>query len=179
MLRPPVVPPLTLAQCVERAAGPAAPLKRRLAAFIYEGVLLFGVVMLVGVVFGMATQQRHALQGREGLQAALFLALSLYFIGFWTQGGQTLAMKTWHVRLVRDDGLPPTLLQAAARAALSWLWFAPALALAWAAQWHHGKSIGGLLALWMVAYAILSFILPQRQFLHDVLCRTRVIDTRP
>lgn len=179
MFRPPAVPPLTLAQCAERAAGPAAPLKRRLAAFLYEGVLLFGVVMLVGLVFGMATQQRHGLQGREGLQAMLFLALSLYFIWFWTHGGQTLAMKTWHVRLVRHDGLPPTLLQAAARAVLSWLWFAPALALAWVAQWHHGKSIGGLLILWMVAYAILSFILPHRQFLHDVLCRTRVIDTRP
>jgi uncharacterized RDD family membrane protein YckC len=179
MFRPPAVPPLTLAQCAERAAGTAAPLKRRLAAFLYEGVLLFGVVMLVGLVFGMATQQRHALQGREGLQAMLFLALSLYFIWFWTHGGQTLAMKTWHVRLVRHDGLPPTLLQAAGRAVLSWLWFAPALALAWVAQWHHGKSIGGLLALWMVAYAILSFILPHRQFLHDVLCRTRVIDTRP
>lgn len=179
MFRPPAVPLLTLAQCAERAAGRAAPLKRRLAAFLYEGVLLFGVVMLVGMVFGMATQQRHALQGREGLQAMLFLALSLYFIWFWSHGGQTLAMKTWHVRLVRHDGLPPTLLQAAGRAVLSWLWFAPPLALAWAAQWHHGKSIGGLLALWIVAYATLSFVLPHRQFLHDVLCRTRVIDTRP
>ena len=109
MFRPPAVPLLTLAQCAERAAGRAAPLKRRLAAFLYEGVLLFGVVMLVGMVFGMATQQRHALQGREGLQAMLFLALSLYFIWFWSHGGQTLAMKTWHVRLVRHDGLPPTL----------------------------------------------------------------------
>ncbi|RRS03059.1 RDD family protein [Aquabacterium soli] len=179
MLRPPVAPPLTWAQCAERAAGPAAPLKRRLAAFIYEGVLLFGVVMLVGMVFGVATQQRHALHGREGLQAALFLALSLYFIWFWTQGGQTLAMKTWHVRLVRHDGLPLTLAQATGRAVLSWLWFAPPLLLAWAAQWHHGKSIGSLLTLWMVAYALSSFFLPRRQFLHDVLCGTRVIDTRP
>lgn len=179
MFRPPEVPPLTLAQCAERAAGPAAPLKRRLAAFLYEGVLLFGVVMLVGAAFSVATQQHHGLQGRPGMQASVFLALALYFIWFWSHGGQTLAMKTWHVRLVRHDGLPPTLPQAAGRAVLSWLWFAPPLALAWAAQWHHGKSIGGLLALWMVAYAILSFILPHRQFLHDVLCRTRVIDTRP
>ena len=94
-------------------------------------------------------------------------------------GGQTLAMKTWHVRLVRQDGLPPTLPQATARALLSWLWFGPALAVAWTAQWHQGKPIGSLLALWVVAYAVLSFFLPQRQFLHDVLCRTRVIDTRP
>lgn len=179
MLRPPAVPPLTLAQCAERAAGPAAPLKRRLAAFVYEGVLLFGVVMLVGTVFALVTQQRHGLQGRAGLQAVLFLALAVYFIWFWIQGGQTLAMKTWHVRLVGHDGMPLTPAQAAARAVLSWLWFAPPLLLVWAAHWHHGKSIGSLLTLWVVAYAASSFFLPRRQFLHDVLCRTRVIDTRP
>lgn len=179
MLRPTVVPPLTLAECAQRAAGPAAPLKRRLAAFLYEGVLLFGVVMLVGMLFGVATQQRHALHGREGLQAVLFLVLSLYFIWFWTHGGQTLAMKTWHVRLVREDGRPPSLPQAAARVLLSWLWFAPALLLAWAIQWHQGKPIAGLITAWVVAYAMASYLLPHRQFLHDVLCRTRVIDARP
>lgn len=73
---------------------------------LYEGVLLFGVVMLVALVFALITDQKHALNHRQGLQASVFLALSAYFIWFWVQGGQTLAMKTWHVRLVRLDGHP-------------------------------------------------------------------------
>ena len=38
---------------------------RRLAAFVYEGVLLFGVTMAAGYVYGVLTQQRHALQGKD------------------------------------------------------------------------------------------------------------------
>lgn len=179
MSRPPVVPPLSLSACIERAQGMAAPLRRRLAAFVYEGVLLFGVLMLVGMVFGVATQQRHALQDRAGLQATVFLSLSLYFIWFWIQGGQTLAMKTWHVRLVRTDGLPLTLFQAALRFVMSWLWFWPSLLLSWLAGWHQSRDIMGLMLIWIALYASLSWLLPRRQFLHDVICHTCVIDTRP
>ncbi|HEX5372019.1 MAG TPA: RDD family protein [Aquabacterium sp.] len=179
MSRPPVVPPLSLSACIERAQGTAAPLRRRMAAFIYEGVLLFGVLMAVGLVFGIAVGQRHAMHDRAGLQAAVFLSLSLYFIWFWIQGGQTLAMKTWHVRLVRADGLPVTLFQAALRFIMSWLWFWPSLLLSRLAGWHHSREIVGLLLIWIVIYAALSWLLPRRQFLHDVICRTRVIDTRP
>ena len=79
---------------------------RRLAAFVYEGVLLFGVVMLAGFVYGVATDQRHALQGQRGLQWAVFVVLGAYFAGFWSRQGQTLAMKTWHIRLLDKAGQP-------------------------------------------------------------------------
>ena len=42
-------------------AARAPGLARRLAAFIYEGVLLFGVTMIAGYLFSSLTQQRHAL----------------------------------------------------------------------------------------------------------------------
>ena len=42
--------------------------------------------------------------GRHVLQAFLFVVLGIYFIWFWSHGGQTLAMKTWHIRLVDRDG---------------------------------------------------------------------------
>jgi uncharacterized RDD family membrane protein YckC len=151
-----------------------------MAAFIYEGVLLFGVVMLVGMVFGVAVQQRHGLQHRQGLQACLFLALSLYFVWFWVKGGQTLAMKTWHLRLLQANGQPLSLMQAAVRYVASWAWFWPPLLVIWQTPWHHDtRSILGALALWIALYALLSWLLPRRQFLHDQLCGTRLIDTRP
>ena len=40
---------LSVQACAERARGTAPALRRRLAAFLYEGVLLFGLVMVVGL----------------------------------------------------------------------------------------------------------------------------------
>ncbi len=109
----------------------------------------------------------------------MFLALSVYFIGFWVRAGQTLAMKTWHLRLVRQDGHPLLPTQAAARYLASWLWFLPPLAVIWFAQWHQSRQVATALGVWIAAYAALSWLLPRRQYLHDVLCKTAVIDTRP
>ena len=61
--------------------------------------------MMAGYLYGSLTQQRNALAGRHGLQAFLFLALAVYFVWFWSHGGQTVAMKTWHIRLVHADGM--------------------------------------------------------------------------
>ncbi len=154
-------------------------MRRRFAAFVYEGVLLFGVLMVVGFIYAIPTGQRHALQGREGLMATLFLALAVYFMGFWTHGGQTLAMKTWHLRLVSAHGLPLTLGQALSRYLASWLWLMPPWAAAWLAGWHQSKWLYGAMSVWMLIYISLTWLLPQRQFFHDILCGTRVIDTRP
>ena len=178
MFRPPPTPPLTHAQCVARAGQAAPALIRRLAAIVYEGTLLFGVVMVAGIAFGVLADQKHALAHRNGLQATMFVVLSLYFVGFWVRGGQTLAMKTWHLRLLGRDGLPVRPLQAAMRFALSWLWFFPPLLLAWAMQWHSAREISSLMAVWFVLYALLSKALPNGQFLHDQICRTVIIDTR-
>ena len=38
-----------------------------------------------------------------------------YFVWQWRRGGQTLAMKTWRLRLVTRDGAPLTLRHAASR----------------------------------------------------------------
>jgi uncharacterized RDD family membrane protein YckC len=111
-----------------RGDAMAAPgVLRRLACFVYEGVLLFGVVMIAGYLFSSLTQQRHAMLGRHGLQAFLFIVLAIYFVWFWSHGGQTVAMKAWHLRLVTDQGGPVSQPRALARFALSWLWFLPAL----------------------------------------------------
>ena len=50
----------------------APSLRRRMACWLYEGTLMFGVVVLPGLVFGIATNTRHALDNRHALQALLF-----------------------------------------------------------------------------------------------------------
>lgn len=166
------------AELQSRARNAAAPLKRRMAAFVYEGVLLFAVFMLAGAVYSVSAGQVHALQGRAGMMATQFLALAVYFIWFWTHGGQTLAMKTWQVRLLTDQGQPVGLWPACLRFLMSWLWFMPAWLGSWLAGWHQSKLLFGAMVVWVIIYAALSRLLPQQQFLHDAICRTRVIDHR-
>lgn len=164
----------------EAAGGAPAPgLWRRLASFFYEGVLLFGVVMGAGFVYSVATQQKNALQGRPGLLLFLFAVLGLYFVYFWTRTGQTLAMQTWHVRVVDREGRPLTRARAFARYVASYLWFLPSLAALWWAGLSGSKAAVGLALIGGVAvWAVLAMLHPQRQFWHDALCGTRLITWR-
>jgi uncharacterized RDD family membrane protein YckC len=166
---------MTDADGAQGLAAPVPGLLRRMAAFIYEGVLLFGVVVIAGYLYGALTQQRHALQGQSGLQAFLFVVLGIYFVTFWSRGGQTVAMKAWHLRLVTARGEPVGQGRAFARYLLSWLWFLPALASAHAAGLHSTLEIFGLMAVGVLAYAGLARLNPERQFLHDTLCGTRLV----
>ena len=153
-------------------------LARRLAAFVYEGVLLFGVVMIAGYLYSSLTQQHHALQGQVGLRAFLFVVMAAYFVWFWSHGGQTVAMRAWQVRLVTHDGQPVGQGRAALRYLASWVWFLPALATAWGAVLHSAAQIFALMLVGVLAYALLARLHPQRQFWHDALCGTRLVTWR-
>jgi len=151
---------------------------RRLACMVYEGVLLFGVLMIAGYLYSSLTQQRHALQGRTGLQAFLFVVLAIYFTWFWSRGGQTVAMKTWHIRLVRADGAPVPQPRALARYLLAWVWFVPALVTV---RWHglaSAATVFGTLLAGVAVYAALALLRPDRQFWHDAVCGTRLVHWR-
>jgi uncharacterized RDD family membrane protein YckC len=158
---------------------PAPPLRRRFAAFVYEGVLLFGVVMTTALFYAGIVQQRNAMVGRSGLMAVLFVVLGLYFVWFWSHGGQTLAMKSWRIRLVDAHGGPVTPWRALARYLLSWLWFLPACIALYA--WHAPSAtmIFGVLLAGVVVYALTALLHPSRQFLHDSLCGTRIVELPP
>ena len=154
-------------------------LVRRLAAFVYEGVLLFGVTMITGFLYASLTQQRHALQGKAGLQVFMFVVLGIYFAWFWSRGGQTVAMQAWNIRLVMADGRPVTQARALMRYVLAWFWFMPALATAFWADLHGPGAATTLFLAGVLAYAALTRLRPDRQFWHDAVCGTRLIDWRP
>ena len=153
----------------------APGLIRRMACFVYESLLLFGVVVMAGYLYSALTQQRHALQGQTGLQAFLFLVIGIYFIWFWSRTGQTLAMKTWHIQLVTAQGGPVSQPRAAARYLASWVWVLPALFVAGWGGARSGMQVAGLLAGSVALYALSSLLLPSRQFAHDLLCGTRLV----
>ncbi len=157
----------------------AAPLVRRMAAFLYEGVLLFGVLAFAALVYGVAVHQTSGIEKRTGLIAVCFVVLGVYFIGLWTQAGQTLAMKTWHLRVLTDRGLPLSPRRALARYLASWIWFLPPLALASALRLPSAAAIFGLLAGWIAVYALSALLHPRRQFWHDALCDTAIVGYRP
>lgn len=159
----------------EPGTGQAPALWRRLLCFFYEGVLLFGVVMIGGLFYAMVTRQTHALHGQTGFRIWLFLLIGAYFVWCWTRGGQTLAMQTWHIRLETVDGRPVRWLRACLRYALAWLWFLPALAMV---SWSGLKStalVFTAMAVGVLAYGVLSRLHPKRQFWHDAVAGTRLV----
>ena len=84
-----------------------------------------------------------------------------------------------HIRLVDANGGPVRWPRALARFLIAWRWFLPALAML---SWNGPKGAApafGTIAAGVLAYAALSRLHPQRQFAHDALCGTRLIDWRP
>ncbi len=153
----------------------APSLYRRLAALLYESIVLFGVIWLAALVYGLVVGQRSGVLDRQGWLAVIFIALALYFMGFWTGPGQTVAMRAWRLRLVDARGQPLQLGRSGLRFALGWLWVLPPLALAWWTGLDHAAGLGLLLAL-MLLWALASYLRAERQFWHDALAGTRLVD---
>lgn len=93
--------------------GSAPGVFHRLAALFYDLVLLFGVLMIAvtfliipyQLVLGVPFPHDEPLH-RLGLRLYLVAVIGLFFTFFWVRGGQTLGLRTWRLRLVREDGRP-------------------------------------------------------------------------
>lgn len=151
----------------------APSLRRRMACWLYEGMLMFGVVFIAGYLFGTLSQTRNAMDNRHALQAFLFIVFGIYFVWLWSKG-QTLAMKTWDIRVVDRAGQPITQARALLRYVLAWLWFLPALA--GVAPFNlSGAESSVFIIGWVAIWALLSRFHPSQQFWHDALAGTRLI----
>ena len=136
-------------------------------------MLLFAVVFVAGYLFSSLSQTRHALDNRHAHQAFVFVVLGIYFTWLWSKG-QTLAMKTWRIKVVDKYGQPLTQARALLRYVWSWLWFVPPLLCAWLFELK-GPESGVLVVGWVLVWALLSRFHPQQQYLHDVLAGTRLV----
>ena len=75
----------------------------------YEAVLLFAVAFFAAWIFFCVSGAQDATSGwrRHALQLFIGTVFAAYFLWCWLRGGQTLAMKAWHVRLVDVTPLRP------------------------------------------------------------------------
>jgi len=160
---------------MEAAAFAAPGLVRRLACLVYEGLLLAGVVMAAGLAYAGMTDQRHALQGTPGLRLWIFVVCGAYFVWLWSHGGQTLAMKTWRLRVVTAAGHAPSAARAFTRYLFGWLWFLPALAFVDLSGLRGGWPTAAALAAGMLGYAMLAWLHPSRRLPHEWISGTRLV----
>lgn len=130
-----------------------ASLRRRLLSLVYETLIVAALVLAGAVPMVMLTHQWNHAMARVTLQLWLIVLCGGYFVWQWTSVGQTLPMKTWRLKLVTCDGTP----LGWPRASLRYL-----LALASTAALGAGY-----------AWALLD---RDRQFLHDRLAGTRIIN---
>jgi len=124
---------------------------RRFASLAYEAILLVPLLFIATWLYTAATAPIRAAWTRPLLQLWLVVVVGAYFVYCWHRGGQTLAMKTWAVRVGRSDGSAVPVSLAVGR-------FALALA---------SLFLCGIGFLW-------AFVDRDRQFLHDRLIGTRL-----
>jgi len=150
-------------------------IRRRLIAMVYETFLLLAVEMLAVALWMLVTRNHHEALYQHGLKAYLFVVTGAYFVHAWHGSGHTLAMKTWRMRLVTEEGARVPLRSAVLRYLLAWGWFLPALLVCNVLGLHGKAEMAAVLALGVVAWAMTALLDRERRFLHDRLAGTRLV----
>src|SRR5512134_2379928 len=131
--------------------APSASLARRALALAYEALLLAALLFAAALPFVLMKHTADAIAARPLFQLYLIAVAAAYFVWQWRRGGQTLAMKTWRLRVVTRAGAPLNLRHAVGR-------FVFALA---------GCALAGAGVLW-------ALVDHEGLFLHDRLAGTRI-----
>jgi uncharacterized RDD family membrane protein YckC len=95
---------------------------RRLGAMFYDGLLLLALLMMLSYPYVWLTGgAKPGLLVKTLYQLYLLAICFFYYTGFWVRGGQTLGLRTWHMKLARHNGGPITWAIAFERFAWAWL----------------------------------------------------------
>lgn len=92
----------------------AAALWRRLAAMLYDSIIIIAIWIVVGfvVLSAFGIDQAQVVQNEQvvmdplyrfTLFASMLLSAYLFFAWFWTHSGQTLGMQAWKIRVQNKD----------------------------------------------------------------------------
>lgn len=133
---------------------PRCDLGRRLAAILYDSLLLLAVLFIASALW-LIPSGGEATEGQDPLLTLFLLLVAFaFFAWFWSHGGQTLGMRAWRVRLQNRRKGPLTLWQIMLRflvAIASWLVFG--LGFLWSLidreklTWHDRYSMTELVVL--------------------------------
>lgn len=83
-----------------------AGLRRRLAALVYDWILLTAILFLATLA-SLAFRGGEAFPAHDPFYSACLIVTAMAFFGwFWTHGGQTLGMRAWKIRAIGVDAQP-------------------------------------------------------------------------
>jgi uncharacterized RDD family membrane protein YckC len=138
-------------------SGTSAGFGRRLAALLYDAVLLAALLMIytAGALFfthGAAVVAANAGAWVYVYRAGLVAVIAGYYLLNWLRSGQTLGMRAWRLRAVSESGKPLALKAAVLRLIYGLIAWAPA----------------ALGVLWL-------YVDPEHLALHDRLSKTRIV----
>ena len=122
---------------------------------VYELLLLIAVLFICSLIFHLIFRDTDSSLFKPVFQFYLLSITGIYFSWFWTHGGQTLAMQTWKLQIISIDG----------------------------------GEIGAKKAIYRYLFALISIFLlgcgilwalydRDRQFMHDRLAGTRIINVK-
>lgn len=137
--------------------GPSAGFGRRVAALLYDSLLLAALLMVFTGAALFFTRGQAVLRENAGAwvyayRIGLISVIAGYYIINWMRSGQTLGMRAWHLRAVTDAGKPMGLKDSLLRFGWGIVAWPPA----------------ALGVLWL-------YVDPQHLALHDRLSKTRVV----
>ena len=86
-----------------------AGLLRRLAALLYDALLIIAILFIAALPLPLVEELVRTFWWARTLeQLYLLTAWFLFFGWFWTHGGQTVGMKAWRMKLLRENGDKPS-----------------------------------------------------------------------
>ena len=130
----------------------APSFRRRLVCLLYESLVVFSILLIGFLMPEIVLSGFGMTLSGKAMWIHVVLLLMAYFVWCWLNGGQTLPMKTWKLRVINSDGRPLRPLQAVFRHCLAW----PSVLLF------------GIGIFW-------AFFDRDRQFLHDRIAGTRIV----
>ncbi len=94
----------------ETNLSPSLP--RRLTAMLYDALLVVALIAVVnalalGIVVRLTAGEQQVLHPHL-VQLLTAVSVIGFFSVFWLNGGQTLGMQAWRIKLVDYQGRPPT-----------------------------------------------------------------------
>jgi len=86
---------------------------RRIAAFLYDSLLLIAIFFVVTSI-AIAINEGQAIEN-HAFKLVLYGVGFLFFSWFWRNGGQTLGMQAWRIKVISNSNTQLTYKQCAKR----------------------------------------------------------------